>query len=93
MQTVVVQIGNSDDKLTQKEWSLFCAETELAVRKHCEQIHFYGGSPWNTPWQNACFVAEIKPEAIESFCQEITIIRGDSQQDSVAVTFGETTFI
>ena len=32
--TIVVQIGNSDDKLTQKRWSAFCREIYAILRQY-----------------------------------------------------------
>ena len=56
--TVVVQIGNSDDKLTQKNWSFFVADVRTAVASVATRIHFSSGSPSAQSWQNYCIVAE-----------------------------------
>lgn len=57
--TVVVQIGNSDDGLTQADWARFSNETDAVMRAHVDRLHFHGHSHGNAKWQNACWVAEI----------------------------------
>jgi hypothetical protein len=91
--TVCVQIGNSDDKLTQKEWSEFCLEC-LALIQKCKthKIHFYGFSPGGSPWQNACWVFVTGRDDVYPFKQELAKIREKYRQDSVAVLVGTTEF-
>lgn len=40
MKTATIQIGNSDDKLTQSEWSDFVSAIKDAVQRFSERIHF-----------------------------------------------------
>ena len=89
--TVVIQIGNSDNKLTQQEWAEFIGRIRKAINAYCGHRHFDGG--FDRPWQNACFVAEITPECMEPLLSEIAIVRQRFRQDSVAVVFGETQFV
>ena len=50
-ETVTIQIGNSDDKLTQKEWSSFVAWIEYDLKSMIGvEFHFSGGSANHTPW-------------------------------------------
>lgn len=48
--TVVVQIGNSNNKLSQKDWSCFVSEIDDLIKDYKVQIHFRGGSSWDSPW-------------------------------------------
>lgn len=91
--TVTVQVGNSDDKLTQKLWHNFCEEMHTLVVDYTVEIHFSGSSNPTAPWQNACWVAEIQNIDIEPFMQRVTSLRRRYNQASVALTFGETKFI
>ena len=90
--TVVVQIGNSDNKLTQEDWSWFVSEIDDLIKDYKVQIHFRGGSSWDSPWQNACWVIEHISN-YNDFEKEITHIRKRYSQDSVAITYGETEFV
>jgi len=93
MRTATIQIGNTDDKLTQVEWSDFCEEVRLLIGFYALKIHFQGGSDWDTPWQNACWVCEIDGGPTEQLENLLMNCREKYQQDSVAVTYGETVFV
>lgn len=91
--TVVVQVGNSDDKLSQKDWALFCLETYRMVDGLCEQMHFQGGSQPLAAWQNACWVVTMEPFAVEHLRVQLVRLARRFQQDSIAMTVGETEFV
>lgn len=93
MSTVVIQIGNSDDKLSQAEWSEFVSYVRDAVGQYSEQIHFDGGSKIDAPWQNVCFVSEVSPSNQVRLLDHLRRIRAEYRQESVAVTVGETEFV
>lgn len=95
MKTITIQIGNSDDKLTQREWANFVDAVARIIAGYEPHIstHFYATSPNDMPWQNACWVIgcpdELHLAVIELVKQTRTLFR----QDSVAVTIGETQFV
>jgi hypothetical protein len=91
--TAVIQIGNSDNKLTQNNWAHFVASMRSEISRSVYRIHFQGGSDWDAPWQNACWVCEVRPEQIEPLREAVAKVRGQYEQDSAAVVFGETEFI
>ena len=93
--TIVIQIGNSDNKLTQGEWAQFAAMVKDAVAANVRQIHFQGGSDWDAPWQNACWVCEAMPDDayLESLQKRLTECRKCFTQDSVAFLVGFSSFI
>lgn len=94
MKTITVQIGNSDDKLTQKGWSYFVKEIASALEEREITVHFFGTSPGNDEWQNACWVFNHEDNAkLTGLKWEIKRIRKKYMQDSVAWTEGETRFI
>lgn len=91
--TVTIQIGNSDDALSQKRWNNFFQRMHASILIHAEQIHFSGGPPTVTEWQNYCWVIEISPVVVPELLSEIRHIRAEFNQQSVAVTKGETLFV
>jgi hypothetical protein len=91
--TVTVQIGNSDDKLTQAEWSNYVDNVHNKIREYAKQMHFFGGSPNWYAWQNACFVFEIDEKFYTELCSELKFIREFFEQGSIAIVRGNTEFI
>ncbi|AFY60325.1 hypothetical protein [Synechococcus sp. PCC 6312] len=94
MNTVVIQIGNSDDRLSQRDWVRFRARVREVVCRYCAQIHFDGHSNSDAVWQNACFVAEI-PEGLSEVALKdvLSEISDEFGQDSIAFTTGTTEFV
>lgn len=94
MQTYVIQIGNSDNKLSQNHWAHFVAGVDLAIRSRCGHIHFKGGSDWDAPWQNACWVCvPLGEDAAAALMDDLALEAARNDQDSIAVTIGETVFV
>lgn len=91
--TVTIQIGNSDNKLSQREWSDYAGRMRLTISRNVDLVHFSGGSDWDSPWQNACWVCEVETAMIESLKKQIAHCRKNFNQDSVAVTYGETVMV
>jgi len=94
MTTVTLQIGNSDDKLTQAEWHRFVE----AVRGLLESwpgvaVHFFGAPPNWTPWQNAAWVFAIDDEAVAALREAVVEVRARFRQESVAWTEGAAEFV
>jgi len=90
--TLIIQIGNSDDKLTQKEWADFCNNINFTVLKFGD-VHFTGGSKWDAQWQNACWIFNAYKEDIPDIKSLLKMDRERYRQDSIALTIGETQFI
>lgn len=90
---ITVLIGNSDNKLTQGEWSDYCTFTEDAIDRVYDVLHFKGGSSWDSQYQNACWVMKIAENNLEELYSRLTNIRIRYKQDSVAIIEGETKFI
>jgi hypothetical protein len=91
--TVVVQIGNSDDKLSQAEWSEFVLRIRDIIGSHSQTVHFDGGSRYDAEWQNACFVSEVQYIFLNMLLEDIKDCRTEFRQDSAAVTVGPTVFV
>lgn len=92
-ETVTIQIGNSDDKLTQKEWGEYVWRVREFVRSKATAVHFFGGSVNWAEWQNACWVAEVPVCRVPDLKAGLSEIGKAFRQDSVAVTVGATEFI
>lgn len=91
--TLTIQIGNGDDKLKQREWSKFIGAINRSLHASAAEIHFFGTSHGDVPWQNACWVVEINDPQREALLRELTTIRQQYRQDAVAVTSGVTQFV
>lgn len=106
MTTFVVQIGNSDDKLSQARWSRFISMTRNLVETMADEVHFVGTSFSNSPYQNACLVFTISPDGVapadvlrehdkrlEVLERALAGLAYQFDQDSIALTPGITRFI
>lgn len=93
--TAVVQIGNSDDKLTQKRWAAFIVETAEVITSHAQGVHFSGASMADAPWQNHAWVFEISARdlRLSALQYDLTELAYDYEQDSIALTTGVTEFV
>jgi len=94
---VYVSIGNSDDRLTQRQWSDFVlvvdqALTGAAARGHAT-VHGSWRSLPDAPWQNACWCIEFEAEqvAVEPLRELLADVAGDYHQDSIAWAEVKTT--
>ena len=90
--TIVIQIGNSDNKLTQCMWAHYVEYMRAAIANIVYRMHFQGGSCFDAPWQNACWVCEVDIARIDDLKAAVTHCRKQFEQDSAAVTTGETEF-
>lgn len=82
---VYVSIGNSDDKLTQREWATFWEFTCAAVHRWAAQVHGEWLSAPADPYQNACWCIEIDDETAElTLKPELIHLAGEFRQDSIA---------
>jgi hypothetical protein len=91
--TIVIQIGNTDDKLTQREWAAYVLMVKDTILRHCIQVHFFGGSQNYELWQNVAWVIEIAEDKKNPLIKALTEDRKVFRQDSVALTHGITEFI
>lgn len=94
MKTITIQIGNSDNKLSQEDWSAFAIEVNQLIDNNAANVHFFGCPPAWLPWQNIAWVIQFDDAVVEeNFKKRLTEIRQKYEQDSVAWTEGETQFI
>lgn len=91
--TVVIQIDNSDDKLPQAQWARFVKDLRRVVDARCSQSHFSGSSPGEASWQDYCVVAECLAPDIPGLRLRLQDLAGKYQQDTIALTRGNTEFL
>jgi hypothetical protein len=91
--TVTIQIGNSDDKLTQSEWHTFVRFVRNVIDSEGIEVHFFGASANYDRWQNAAWVVNCNDSTAKRLKQTLAEIREQFEQDSIAWTEGETQLI
>lgn len=91
--TIAVQIGNSDNKLTQNEWSHFHAFVNAVIMEHSCQMHFSGASNPTDPWQNATWIFEPLDDDNSKLISRLANAAHAFKQDSIALTEGITQFV
>ena len=87
---VYISIGNSDDRLTQKQWSDFVLEVSAEVTS-LGHVHGAWFSTPAVPWQNACWCVEFtgpdsQAEAnVVAEAKKVTAeLAAEYKQDSIA---------
>lgn len=91
--TVTVQIGNTDDKLAQADWSAYAMAIKGAIFGSCTEVHFFGGPPTFERWQNVAWVVTVEDDKLADLRRALTDVRQCFEQESVALTPGVTEFI
>lgn len=91
---VYLSIGNSDDKLTQAEWSRYIAEMRDHLGGWAKVIHGTWFSHSGARWQNAAWCVEFGTgKSAQAAKDGATEIRRRYRQDSAAWAVAETEFI
>lgn len=93
MKTITLQIGNSDDKLTQAQWALFVKKTDDNIRQRANKVYFSATSSNTEPWQNAAWIFDIYENASYALIDSMKELKLWFKQDSIAWTEGKTEFI
>lgn len=92
--TYVIQIGNSDDKLSQEAWADFIKSADLYIQSlRPGEVHFSGSSNPTAPWQNYCWVIELDNAMFAPLKAQLEYYARTYNQNSIALTMGTTTFI
>lgn len=93
MESVTILIGNSDDRLTQEEWSQYIQKIKEVLSYWCTEIHFIGGTSFESQWQTACFVGTVSENNKNKLVLAVSSIRKDFKQNSSAVIFGQVMMV
>jgi hypothetical protein len=91
--TIVVLIGNSDNKLSQQDWAKYICEVKKLVSIYSQTIFFSGGSSYDEPRQNACFVFDCDESTVEVLKEQLAVVRVQFNQEAAAVVTGVTKFV
>jgi hypothetical protein len=92
--TTYITIGNTDNKLTQQEWSAFITDVVMLVLEHASEVHFAGFSHPSAPYQNACWCVDFKSDADRVNARSVLqLIKGKYRQDSIAWAESQVSFI
>ena len=85
---VYVSIGNSDDKLTQKEWAAFCEAVDGALDAEnngpVSGRHGFWASAATAEWQNACWCVVVSDKRVAELQAWLCDIAEEFRQDSIA---------
>ncbi len=96
---VYITIGNSDDKLSQQEWSQFVTEVGGSISRVASmpggQLHGVWGSANHMPWQNACWCLQLpdRDSHVEMLRMRLAQLARRFRQDSIAWAEATTQFI
>ena len=102
---VYISIGNSDDKLSQAEWSTYLTQTDILLHDRQQsndpdnpvlKRHGAWVSYPDDPWQNACWCVEVEdaPDAIKELQDALRGVAIGYRQDSIAwAVVAETEFL
>jgi hypothetical protein len=81
---VYISIGNSDDKLSQAEWSTFVQDTADIVSDNAVSILGVWFSSPASQWQNACWSADIHSKDLDFTKGALAELAKRYRQDSIA---------
>lgn len=84
MITVYVTIGNSDDKLTQSEWSDFITRIQHAFHNLAYHQHGEWFSNPDSKYQNAIWCIEVREVMIHRIKDQLSMIAKKFRQESIA---------
>lgn len=90
--TATIQIGNTDDKLGQRQWSKFVEGVAYLAHDY-GKLHFNGHSAPSAMWQNACWVVVMDEDALPEMRLDLAQMARVYGQDSIALTVGVTEFV
>lgn len=98
VETVTIQIGNSDNKLTQQEWSDFILDVNNLIHLSIittpnPLIYFAGGSEASKSWQNYCWVFNADRLITDKIIRSLEGIKRTYRQVFIALTIGKMRFI
>lgn len=84
MKYIYVSIGNSDDKLSQKQWSEYAIDVAGLVRTWSLELHGEWLSLPHAQYQNACWCFEITEDEVPMLKAELETVAAKYGQDWIA---------
>lgn len=89
IKSVFICIGNSDDKLTQRDWACYQLDLRMLIQEHAEARHGDWHSFPDSIYQNACWCIEIQENDIPALKKGLRKLAAYYKQNSIA--FNECT--
>lgn len=90
---IFVEIGNSDDGLSQEAWARFAFQVHCQIQAMASRLYTVAYSLPNSKWQNACWHFELDAIKILKLKEKLQDIAYKFRQDSIAWTEGKTEFL
>ena len=87
--SITIQAGNTDNKLTQQEWSKFVRRISEVLGCYELARHFFGGPETWAYYQNACWVCEVAPSRLDELKLALTSVRQLYQQEAICLITGQ----
>ena len=81
---VFIGIGNSDDKLTQKQWASYIANISVRIVPLARKVYGVWFSAPDSNFQNACWGLEILDYNVSEAKKVLEQIKLKFKQDSIA---------
>jgi len=81
---VFIAIGNSDDKLPQREWAAFQIELAMMVQEYADSIHGDWYSNPSSIYQKACMCIEISDDNEAGLKAALYKLATEYKQNSIA---------
>lgn len=82
--TVYVTIGNTDHKLSQRQWSAFWAKVDAVLRSYALEVHGAWLSASSSEHQNACWCIVMLERDATQLRADLVDVAGQFNQDSIA---------
>lgn len=81
---VYVSIGNSDDKLNQRDWALFQIELQEILHSAGGLFHGEWYSNPNSIFQNCCILVELDENRVPELKGVLAALAQEYRQDAIA---------
>ena len=91
MSIYYISIGNSDDKLSQREWSSFIEDVDIVVKNY--HVHGRWFSEPSVPWQSGCWCVEAPEYAFSGLRPVLALLADRYQQNSIAIAVAATELV
>lgn len=88
---IYIGIGNSDDKLSQREWALLQIEVKQALHERNANLIGEWHSYPDSIFQNACFALDVDQALVPELKGDLTALATMYKQDAIAWAEAPTT--
>lgn len=82
--TVYISIGNSDDRLTRKEWATYLKVANSTITSEASERHGRWFSSPHSEFLNACWCVQVHEIRVPRLKARLAKLAGKYRQDSIA---------